>query len=170
MSMCRRFEGAPVMRLIVSVPADVVADVDRLITPRLGIRHPARGCRAEFVRQAIAEKLERDRAYLASSLDDLRAHARTHARGNRAIPSKGASMSNDETNSPEATDTAATPILHQDFNKGLRRFREANPRIDYYPSQRAREAIDSLRQRYPGHPVRDLIDALIREGDKVFRK
>lgn len=57
MSMCRRFSGAPVVRLIVSVPAVAVAEVDRLISAQ---RHPARGCRAEFVRLAIAEKLERD--------------------------------------------------------------------------------------------------------------
>lgn len=59
-SMCRRFHGAPVMRLIVSVPADKVADIDRLIDLCAGSKHPARGCRAEFVRLAIAEKLERD--------------------------------------------------------------------------------------------------------------
>lgn len=79
-------------------------------------------------------------------------------------------MSNDEAIFPETTDAATTSITQQICNKGLRRFREANPRIDYYPSQRAREAIDSLRQRYPDHPVRNLIDALIREGDKAFRK
>ena len=59
MSMCRRFFGAAVMRLIVSVPADIVAQVDNLLSIR---RHPARGCRAEFVRLAIAEKLARDLA------------------------------------------------------------------------------------------------------------
>lgn len=60
MSMNRRFEGVPVTRLIVSVPADVVAGVDRLIDARFGISHPARGCRAEFVRLALTEKLQRD--------------------------------------------------------------------------------------------------------------
>lgn len=57
MSMCRRFNGEPVTRLIVSVPADTVAAVDNLLSLR---RHAARGCRAEFVRLAIAEKLARD--------------------------------------------------------------------------------------------------------------
>lgn len=57
MSMCRRFNGEPVTRLIVSVPADTVAAVDNLLSMR---RHAARGCRAEFVRLAIAEKLARD--------------------------------------------------------------------------------------------------------------
>jgi len=32
MSLCRRFNGKPVMRLIVSVPADDVQKVDRLLT------------------------------------------------------------------------------------------------------------------------------------------
>lgn len=49
--MCRRFNGAPIMRVIVSVPAETVAEVDRVA---LG----ARLCRAEFVRLAIAEKLD----------------------------------------------------------------------------------------------------------------
>jgi hypothetical protein len=59
MTMARRFKGQPVTRLIVSVPVDVVALVDRLLT--LNRRHPARGNRAEFVRLAIAEKLARDK-------------------------------------------------------------------------------------------------------------
>ena len=70
MSMCRRFEGAPVRRLIVSVPVETVREVDDLITGRWYLTHPARGCRAEFVRLAIAEKLERDRTALASVPDD----------------------------------------------------------------------------------------------------
>lgn len=57
MSLCRRFHGAPVMRLIVSVPAEVLGRVDELLSAR---GHPARGCRAEFVRLAISEKLARD--------------------------------------------------------------------------------------------------------------
>jgi len=57
MSMCRRFHGWPVLRLIVSVPKDTVSEVDALLRKR---QHPARGCRAEFVRLAIAEKLARD--------------------------------------------------------------------------------------------------------------
>lgn len=59
MSMARRFHGQPVTRLIVSVPVDVVEEVDRLL--KLARKHPARGNRAEFVRLAIAEKLERDK-------------------------------------------------------------------------------------------------------------
>ena len=59
MSMARRFHGQPVTRLIVSVPVDVVAEVDRLL--KLARKHPAQGNRAEFVRLAIAEKLKRDK-------------------------------------------------------------------------------------------------------------
>ena len=62
MGMNRRFIGVSVRRLIVSVPAQVVADVDSLITGWSNRMHPARGCRAEFVRLAIEEKLVRDRA------------------------------------------------------------------------------------------------------------
>lgn len=41
------------MRVIVSVPVDTVAEVDRLIAADGG-----RVCRAEFVRQAIAARLD----------------------------------------------------------------------------------------------------------------
>lgn len=58
MTMCRRFKGAAVSRLIVTVPADMVAAVDRLLLANPG--HPARGCRSEFVRLAVAEKLGRE--------------------------------------------------------------------------------------------------------------
>lgn len=58
MTMCRRFDGEPVMRLIVSVPAAMVAELDKLLSLRP--QHAARGCRAEFVRLAITERLERD--------------------------------------------------------------------------------------------------------------
>ncbi len=59
MSMARRFHGQPVTRLIVSVPVDVVAEVDKLL--KLARKHPAQGNRAEFVRLAIAEKLKHDK-------------------------------------------------------------------------------------------------------------
>jgi len=58
MTMCRRFKGEPVVRLIVSMPADMVAAIDKLLTERP--RHPARGCRSEFLRLAVAEKLGRE--------------------------------------------------------------------------------------------------------------
>lgn len=61
MSMCRRFHGEPVRRLIISVPIVTVADIDNLMAGIWCRQHPAKGCRAEFIRIAIAEKLERDR-------------------------------------------------------------------------------------------------------------
>ncbi len=58
MSMCRRFNGEPVVRLIVSMPTEMVAALDQLLTERP--RHPARGCRSEFLRLALAEKVGRE--------------------------------------------------------------------------------------------------------------
>jgi len=58
MTMCRRFKGAPVSRLIVSVPAAAVAEIDTLLAHHPD--HPAKGCRSEFVRLAIVEKLGRE--------------------------------------------------------------------------------------------------------------
>ncbi len=58
MTMCRRFKGAPVTRLIVSVQAAAVAEIDTLIAHHPD--HPSKGCRSEFVRLAIAEKLGRE--------------------------------------------------------------------------------------------------------------
>jgi hypothetical protein len=58
MTMCRRFKGAAVARVIVSIPGRTVAAIDRLLAEVP--EHPARGCRSEFVRLAIAEKLGRE--------------------------------------------------------------------------------------------------------------
>jgi hypothetical protein len=61
MSKLRRFHGRPVSRLIVSVTLETVRSIDALIEFRYpGPIHPAEGCRSEFVRLAIAEKLEKD--------------------------------------------------------------------------------------------------------------
>jgi len=60
--MCRRFYGEEVRRLIVSVPVVTVGEIDALLAGyRFDERHPAHGCRSEFIRIAIAEKLARDR-------------------------------------------------------------------------------------------------------------
>jgi hypothetical protein len=62
MNMCRRFHGAPVVRLVISVETETTLAVDHLLDWRgPGRTHPARGCRSEFVRLAIEEKLARDR-------------------------------------------------------------------------------------------------------------
>ena len=61
MSMSRRVHGELVRRLIVSVPEDLVNAVDELLRQGAwGCRHPARGCRSEFARMEILEKLARD--------------------------------------------------------------------------------------------------------------
>lgn len=56
--MCRRFGGRPTKRLIVTLPADVVRAIDRLMQAEP--MHPARGCRSEFLRLALSEKLGRE--------------------------------------------------------------------------------------------------------------
>lgn len=67
MTFRRKFHGAPVVRLIVSVPVEIVEEIDELIGQRpghwrpFGGTHPARRNRSEFVRLAIVEKLERDK-------------------------------------------------------------------------------------------------------------
>lgn len=57
MTMCRRFKGRPVVRVIASVPAEEVTALDMLLQ-----RMPARErmSRSEFVRLAVAEKLGRE--------------------------------------------------------------------------------------------------------------
>ena len=59
----RYFNGIEKKRLIISVESHVVAEIDNLIH----WPHPAMRNRSEFIRQAIAEKLIRDKAK-----DDLR--------------------------------------------------------------------------------------------------
>lgn len=59
MSLCRQFHGEPVARLIASVPVALVEQIDALM--REDRSHPARRCRSEFIRLALAEKLDRDR-------------------------------------------------------------------------------------------------------------
>jgi metal-responsive CopG/Arc/MetJ family transcriptional regulator len=59
-TLCRRF-SEPAERIIVTIPGRLIDEIDTLISVRTG-SHPARGCRSEFVRQAITEKLERDKA------------------------------------------------------------------------------------------------------------
>lgn len=56
MYLYRRFGGAELQRVIVSMPTEEVQKIDALI----GYRHPARGNRSEFARLAMAEKLVRD--------------------------------------------------------------------------------------------------------------
>ncbi len=59
MTLCRRFEGERIMRLIASVPEPTVRAVDAVLR---ATRKAEPRSRAEFVRQAIVEKLTRDLA------------------------------------------------------------------------------------------------------------
>jgi hypothetical protein len=56
--MCRRFRGQAVARVIATLPADMVAALDQLLAEQPS--HPARGCRSEFLRLAVAEKIGRE--------------------------------------------------------------------------------------------------------------
>lgn len=48
--------------------------------------------------------------------------------------------------------------------RALAKFRNANPRIDYYPVPDAVAAIESLRLRDPTRSTRELIDTLVVTG------
>ena len=50
--------------------------------------------------------------------------------------------------------------------EGVRKFRQVNPRIDYYPIPDAAAAIEWLRERNPKVSTRELIDVLIIEGQQ----
>ncbi len=60
MSKLRRFHNQPVTRLIVSVPKVTIEQIDRIIKAPRPNRHPAQGCRSEYVRIALLEKIARD--------------------------------------------------------------------------------------------------------------
>lgn len=62
----RYFNGVPTTRLIVTVESALVDEVDNLIKYRGNAPHPCNRNRAEFVRQAIAEKLKRDKGQYCS--------------------------------------------------------------------------------------------------------
>jgi metal-responsive CopG/Arc/MetJ family transcriptional regulator len=66
--MARRFEGEPVSRLIASVPTELVQQIDALLWENR--KHPARRCRSEYIRLALAEKLARDRRHLMNRRAD----------------------------------------------------------------------------------------------------
>ena len=52
--------------------------------------------------------------------------------------------------------------------EGVRKFRQSNPRIDYYPMPDAAAAIQRMREQYPTASVREVIDTLSVEGAKAF--
>ena len=78
-----------------------------------------------------------------------------------------AHMNNTENRFPETATEPAPPSAKRS-TKAVRLYRAARVRVDYFPNQAAMDAIERLRKRYPNHPVRAVLDALIREGDKVF--
>ena len=52
--------------------------------------------------------------------------------------------------------------------EGVRKFRQTNPRHDYYPTPDAAAAIQRMREQYPKASIREVIDTLIVEGLKAF--
>lgn len=70
MSLCRHFHGEPNERLIASVPTALVEQIDALLWENRD--HPARRCRSEYIRLALAEKLKRDQKLMISRRDRAR--------------------------------------------------------------------------------------------------
>lgn len=64
---------------------------------------------------------------------------------------------------PESVDGKVTARV-----ESVRKFRQGNPRIDYYPLQNAMAAIEWLRERYPKLSTREVIDALAVKGKESF--
>ena len=60
MSKLQQFNGKSTSRLFVNVDSATLGKLDSLIGYPFGNSHPANGSRAEFLRQAIREKLARD--------------------------------------------------------------------------------------------------------------
>ena len=52
--------------------------------------------------------------------------------------------------------------------EGVRKFRQANPRIDYYPIPDAVAAIEWLRERNPKLSTREAIDTLVVKGKEAL--
>ena len=65
---------------------------------------------------------------------------------------------------PESADTKGNHKVTARVQPNLKKFRQANPRVDYYPTPEAMAAIEWLRERHPKASTRELIDALVRKG------
>ena len=52
----------------------------------------------------------------------------------------------------------------------IARFRRVNPRIDYYPTAHAHAAICAMLHMHPKNNMREVLDMLVVEGLKTFRK
>ena len=69
---------------------------------------------------------------------------------------------------PESKDSTANHKVTAWVQPSLKKFRQANPRVDYYPTPEAMAAIDWLRQRHPKASTRELIDALVEKGKEAL--
>lgn len=58
--------------------------------------------------------------------------------------------------------------MEQTKPKSMTAFRKLNPRIDYYPTPDAVAAIERLRKCNPNACTRELLDALVVKGGKVY--
>lgn len=58
--------------------------------------------------------------------------------------------------------------MEQAKPKSMTAFRKLNPRIDYYPTANAAAVIERLKKCNPNACTRELLDALIVKGGKVY--
>jgi hypothetical protein len=54
------------------------------------------------------------------------------------------------------------------LKSSMTEFRKQNPRIDYYPTANAAAVIERLKKCNPNACTRELLDALIVKGGKVY--
>jgi hypothetical protein len=67
-TLCRHFGEQEHTRLNVSIAVADVDAIDRLLTSNKS--HPARGCRSEFIRIAIAQQLQRERGVVNAAASE----------------------------------------------------------------------------------------------------
>lgn len=53
-------------------------------------------------------------------------------------------------------------------NPRLMKFRQEHPRVDWYPTERAAQALEQFHQLHPDAPMRAIIDALVVAGIKAL--
>ncbi len=66
-----------------------------------------------------------------------------------------------------ATPPEPGPAPRRPSAENMRTYRKTKIRLDYYPSPAARAAIDRLHERYPAHPIRSIIDAMVLAADRA---
>ena len=57
-----------------------------------------------------------------------------------------------------------------DKPSSMAKFRKENPRIDYYPTKPALDAVARLRTQYPEATTRECLDMLVTAGLKSYIK